>query len=33
MDSEFACGRVNKLLLEVTIDLRLNLNVKTSTLL
>ena len=33
MDSEFVCGHVNKLLLEVAIDLGLNLNVKTSTLL
>ena len=30
VDSEFVCGRVSKLLLEVTIDLGLNLIVKTS---
>ena len=28
VDSEFACGRVNKLLLEIVIDLGLNLIVK-----
>ena len=33
MDSEFARGRDSKLLLEVTIDLGLNLIVKTSILL
>ena len=32
MDSEFAHGHVSKLLLEVAIDLRLNLIVKTSIL-
>ena len=32
MDSEFARGRVSKLLLEVAIDLMLNLIVKTSIL-
>ena len=32
MDSEFAHGRVSKLLLEVAIDLGLNLIVKTSIL-
>ena len=30
MDSEFACGRISKLLLEIIIDLGLNLIVKTS---
>ena len=33
MDSELARGHVNKLLLEVAINLRLNLIVKTSILL
>ena len=33
MDSELACGRVSKLLLEITIDLGLNMIVKTSILL
>ena len=33
MDSELACGHVNKLLLEVVIDLGLNLIVKTWILL
>ena len=33
MNSEFICGRVSKLLLEVAIDLELNLIVKTSILL
>ena len=33
MDSERACGYVSELLLEVTIDLGLNLIVKTSILL
>ena len=33
MDSKLACGRVSKLLLEVAIDLRLNLIVRTSILL
>ena len=32
MDSELACGRVSKLLLEVAIDLGLNLIIKTSIL-
>ena len=33
MDSEFARGRVNKLLLEVAIDLGLNFIIKISILL
>ena len=33
MDLKLACGRVSKLLHEVAIDLKLNLNVKTSILL
>ena len=33
MNSEFASGRVGKLLLEVAVDLGLNLIVKTSILL
>ena len=33
MDLKFARGRVNKLLLEIAIDLGLNLIVKTSILL
>ena len=33
VDSELACGYVNKLLLEVAIDLGLNLIIKTSILL
>ena len=33
MDSELACGRVSKLLMEVAIDLGLNLIVKTSIIL
>ena len=33
MDSKLACGRVSKLLLEITIDLGLNMIVKTSILL
>ena len=33
MDSKLAHGRVNKLLHEIAIDLRLNLIVKTSILL
>ena len=33
VDSELARGHVNKLLLKIAIDLRLNLNVKTSILL
>ena len=32
VDSEFACDRINKLLLEVAIDLDLNLIVKKSIL-
>ena len=32
VDLEFACGYVSKLLIEVAIDLRLNLIVKTSIL-
>ena len=32
MDSEFAHGRVSKLLLEIAIDLELNLIIKTSIL-
>ena len=32
VNAEFACGRVNKLLLEIVIDLDLNLIVKTSIL-
>ena len=32
VDLELTCGRISKLLLEVAIDLRLNLIVKTSIL-
>ena len=33
MNLEFACGCINKLLLEVAVDLELNLIVKTSILI